>query len=230
LGENKRGPPTHAYFILHDRIYQAPNLYDVMQTRLRNATWSLQKTFAMLERARPAANPRATGNWVAVARDGKEKKKDDKDDGKDETKEEGKEEDKDAAGLGDDAPAQAGPAGTNWHLLHALASTQAALTDIDKLAAAPAPAFDEVAEARALEAMATAAIRGPAAAAAAAAAAVAATGAPAPSVAPPVPTRAPSLVPTLATPGAFPGTPAAFAPSPLRRAGLPFGGDSPAPL
>lgn len=183
----------------------SPNLYDVASTRIRNATYLLSKTFGDMERARPAANPRATGQWRAVVRD--KKKEDDED----------VEKEKDvvdpAVAAAEKEKEKAGP---DWNLFHALASTRAALPELDKLAASPEPVFDDAAELRTMEAMAQAALgrqpppqvfTGP------------------PSAPPSI--RATSLVPNLPSPAV--GTPG-YAPSPLRKAGVLFPLDSPAPL
>lgn len=208
---------THAYFVLQDKIYMAPNLYDIAQTRLRNATHMLEKTFATLEKSRPAANPRATAHWLAVAR---EEKKDPED-------KEGKagstgtpateEKEKDLKDTASASSHTGGPtaAGPDWHLFHALTSTRAALADMDKLAAGPAPEFDEAAEARAMEQLAAAAVGRPVPSSAAVAAL-------------PNRSRAGSVLPT-SFPTPTVGTPL-YAPSPLRRAGMPFPTDSPAPM
>lgn len=175
LRDSSRGPVTHAYFILQDKVYMAPNLFDVAVTRLRNATHLVERTFDALEAARPSANPRAGSQWRAIPKTEKEKEKE----GKDANEGGKKEEDADGdaamedagakeamAAEGDDTEADSSgggkkdktTSGPDWHLMHALASTRAALGDLDKLAAAPPPTVDAVAETKALEAAALAAL------------------------------------------------------------------------
>jgi len=237
LSDGGRGPLTHAYFILQDKIYMAPNLYDIAQTRLRNATYLLERSFADLEKNRPAANPRATGQWLAVARDEKDKKKDEEKNAEGNGNGSGKagstgtpanEEKEGSVSSQVSGPTASGP---DWHLFHALTATRAALGDIDKLAGAPPPAFDEAAEARAMEAMAAAAVGRPVSGGAGAQGGGGAPGGSAPSVAPLPGTRAQSLAPTTPAPLQMqPATPSVYAPSPLRRAGMPFPTESPAPV
>ncbi|CAK9782590.1 hypothetical protein CC85DRAFT_326899 [Cutaneotrichosporon oleaginosum] len=164
-GVGRRGPPTHAYFILQERIYMAPNLHTVVRTRVGNANALLERTLGMLEAARPPANPRAARMWVA----GESKKEDGDEEMKDKEKEEGedkdKDKDKDKEGKGEgkdkeksrkEEKEQATP---DWHLFNALAATRAALSSVNTLAASSRPAHDAAAEAKTLEALAAATVR-----------------------------------------------------------------------
>lgn len=183
--DGSRGPVSHAYFIIQDKIYMAPNLHDVAAMRLRNALHLVERTFDALERARPSANPRAGAAWRAIPKTEKEKNKDKKDGegdegaggkdgdgdatmdeatgtpaakGKDVSSNDKEADDIASVGSGSGSASASKQAGPDWHLFHALASTRAALGDLDALAAAPAPLYDTFAEARALEAAALASL------------------------------------------------------------------------
>lgn len=136
LPDGGRGKATHAYFILHDKIYMSPSLYDVMSTRLRNAAWLVESTFDSLEKAHPPANPRASSVWMAAAPKESEKEDDDKD----------KEKEKENVQ-------------PNNFLLNALKATEVAMPSLEELAGSQRPQFDAAREQKALEAMAQAAVR-----------------------------------------------------------------------
>lgn len=110
----------------------APSLFDVMSTRLKNTAWLLERTFDDLEKAHPAANPRASSTWMAAA----EKQ--------DIEKEKEKKEDKDVP---------------NAFLINALRATEVAVPKLEELATSSRPARDVLREQRELEAMAQAAVR-----------------------------------------------------------------------
>ncbi|KAL7421621.1 Mediator of RNA polymerase II transcription subunit 6 [Cryptotrichosporon argae] len=152
--DGSRARPSAAYFVLHDRIYKAPSLYDAVSTRLQNATALIGKTFAALSVAHPPSNPRAQSAWRAVPK-AKAAAADSRDTAD--------------APAAPDAPDTSGPAGDlpapapapqaaaktaqpSLHLAHALQATRAALPQLDALQRAPARAYDPATELRALEA------------------------------------------------------------------------------
>lgn len=176
LPDGGRGAVTHAYFILQDRVYMSPNLHHIVNTRLRNATSLLTRTFDALERSHPPANPRAASVWRAGAP--KEKKKEQKDEEKD-AEAAGGEVEAGAGGQGqgqggqtqvagqasrEPAAASADAPAPDWHLFNALAATRAALPGLNALAASARPAHDDAAEAKTLEALAASTVRPQAAA------------------------------------------------------------------
>ncbi|BEI86779.1 hypothetical protein CcaverHIS002_0701250 [Cutaneotrichosporon cavernicola] len=150
-GKGTRGAPTHAYFILQDRVYMAPNLHHIVRTRVGNATSLLERTLGLLEAARPPANPRAARVWIAG--ESKKKDKEEGEEGEEGTKEGKKEEKKD--NKKDDL------ATPDWHLFNAMAATRAALPGLKTLAASARPEHDTAAEAKALEALAASSVRRP---------------------------------------------------------------------
>lgn len=165
LPDGGRGPVTHAYFILQDKVYMSPNLHDIAATRLRNATYLLSTTFSALSAAKPAANPRATTQWRALP-PGKEKEKEKAKEGADkERRDSVTTERRDSVVAGTpaaEAPAPAAAeekdAAPDWHLFHALSATRASLAELDRLAASPEAKADAEAESRAFDALAAAAI------------------------------------------------------------------------
>ncbi|WOO80125.1 Mediator of RNA polymerase II transcription subunit 6 [Vanrija pseudolonga] len=165
LPDGGRGPVTHAYFILQDKVYMSPNLHDIAATRLRNATYLLSTTFSALSAAKPAANPRATTQWRALPPGGKDKEKDK---GKEADKErrDSVAERRDSVATGTPSAEATAPApaveekeaAPDWHLFHALSATRASLAELDRLAASPEAKADAEAESRAFDALAQAAI------------------------------------------------------------------------
>lgn len=158
LPDGGRGPATAAYFILHDKIYQSPNLFDVVSTRLRNATHLLETTFDSLEKNRPSNNPRAAGVWISKPLEIKETDNRDTRAGSTGSGTPGgdKEKEKEAT---DPSSKKAERKGPDWHLFHALNMTTAAMEDLDRMAASDPPQFDSAAEAKALDASAAALVR-----------------------------------------------------------------------
>lgn len=164
LPDGGRGPATAAYFILHDKVYQSPSLYDTVSTRLRNATHLLESTFDSLEKNRPSSNPRAAGVWISKPLEVKET--DSRDTRSASATGSGtpgaaageKDKDKETAdpSLNGQKKEQKGP---DWHLWHALNMTTAAMEDLDRMAASDPPQFDSAAEAKALDASAAALVR-----------------------------------------------------------------------
>lgn len=164
LPDGGRGPATAAYFILHDKVYQSPSLYDTVSTRLRNATHLLETTFDNLEKNRPSSNPRAARVWISKPLEVKET--DSRDTRSASATGSGtpgagageKEKDKETSdpSLNGQKKEQKGP---DWHLWHALNMTTAAMEDLDRMAASDPPEFDSAAEAKALDASAAALVR-----------------------------------------------------------------------
>lgn len=171
LPDGGRGPATAAYFILHDKVYQSPNIYDVVSTRLRNTTHLLETTFDSLEQNRPSSNPRAAGVWISKPLEIKETDSRDARAGStgtgaggstpapgDKDKDKGKEPEKEKE-TADPSIKEKEQKGPDWHLFHALNMTTAAMDDLDRMAGSAAPEFDSAAEARALDASAAALVR-----------------------------------------------------------------------
>ncbi|KAL1411546.1 Mediator of RNA polymerase II transcription subunit 6 [Vanrija albida] len=191
LPDGARGPVTHAYFIIQDKVYMSPNLHDIASTRLRNATFLLSSTFSSLSANKPAANPRATAQWRALPSSGKEKEKEKE---RDAERRDSVTERRDSVASGT-TPAEASAsapeekekekdAAPDWHLFHALSATRASLAELDRLAASPEARADAEAEGRAFDALAQAAIgRAPAPTGPGAAAAAGAAGTPRPGLA-----------------------------------------------
>ncbi|ORX36567.1 MED6 mediator sub complex component-domain-containing protein [Kockovaella imperatae] len=54
------------FFILDGKVYLAPSLFDVINTRLKNANHLLVEAFASLSASRPPANPRIPSSWRSL--------------------------------------------------------------------------------------------------------------------------------------------------------------------
>ncbi|KAK4687354.1 mediator of RNA polymerase II transcription subunit 6, partial [Tremellales sp. Uapishka_1] len=108
------------YFILMDKIYPTPSIYDVMSSRLKNAAYLISNTFTKLSALHPPANPRMTSQWRSLPpttdSSGQPKEVDTVDMEKKERK----------------VAAQ-----PDWHLYHALESTKASLSQLDEMAQTP---------------------------------------------------------------------------------------------
>ncbi|CBQ67922.1 conserved hypothetical protein [Sporisorium reilianum SRZ2] len=50
--------PLAAYYIINDSIYQAPDLYSVLATRLQSTVYGLKSSLSTQRRARPSFDPR----------------------------------------------------------------------------------------------------------------------------------------------------------------------------
>ncbi|GAK62149.1 MED6-domain-containing protein [Moesziomyces antarcticus] len=50
--------PLAAYYIVNDSIYQAPDMYSVLATRLQSTVYGLQSSLSAQRRARPSFDPR----------------------------------------------------------------------------------------------------------------------------------------------------------------------------
>ncbi|WVQ88991.1 hypothetical protein IAS59_002737 [Cryptococcus gattii] len=132
----KRDRITGAWFILHEKIYQCPTLFDVMSTRLKNATSLISKTLGTLSENRPPANPRTTTLWRSIPSSVSSQP----DDGS----------------LSDSSPldgsdGKASPAGPDWHLFHALQATRASLASLETLAKTPAQTTNPREELKSIE-------------------------------------------------------------------------------
>ncbi|KAI0050666.1 MED6-domain-containing protein [Auriscalpium vulgare] len=55
--------PLAAYFIMRDRIYQAPDMYTVLSNRLLTSLYSLQSSLDILRSYRPDYTPRTGFTW-----------------------------------------------------------------------------------------------------------------------------------------------------------------------
>ncbi|KAK1924296.1 MED6 mediator sub complex component-domain-containing protein [Papiliotrema laurentii] len=129
--DGTRTTVTGAWFILEGKIYPSPNVYDVMATRLRNASFLVSSTFATLSAAHPPSNPRTHSAWRSLPPSAQE--------------------DKPQSQSTTDAGEVAQPTAPdstlpNFALLHALQSTRAAIPDLDELAQSPAPTIDPAEE------------------------------------------------------------------------------------
>ncbi|WVQ72631.1 hypothetical protein IAR50_002190 [Cryptococcus sp. DSM 104548] len=151
----KRDRVTGAWFILHDKIYQCPTLYEVMSARLKNATSLISKTMRTLSDNRPPANPRTTTLWRSLPPS---------------TSQPGPSSTQSPAAQNDDAetPAETSqnPASGekptskdkeeaqefDWHLFHALQSTRASLPSLRSMSQAPERRADTKEELRSIEA------------------------------------------------------------------------------
>ncbi|GFZ43859.1 Mediator complex subunit 6, partial [Saitozyma sp. JCM 24511] len=64
--DGSRDNVSAAYFILHDKVYPTPTVYDVIATRLKNASHLISSTFSTLSAAHPPSNPRAPSTWRSL--------------------------------------------------------------------------------------------------------------------------------------------------------------------
>lgn len=155
MGEDgKRDNVTGVWFILDEKIYPSPNLYDVMANRLvrrsvpakvnvqltqqKNASFLIGSTFSNLSAAHPPSNPRIHPSWRSLPPTGPEKER------------------SQAQSRETDTPSDPSskpdePVLPNFALLNALQSTRQALAGIDQLARAPAPVVDPHDELKRLE-------------------------------------------------------------------------------
>ncbi|WWC89224.1 uncharacterized protein L201_004142 [Kwoniella dendrophila CBS 6074] len=130
----KRDRVTGSWFILQERIYQSPTVYDVVSARLRNASHLISKTLNSLSENHPSSNPRTTTIWGSLPPEAEVEPKP-KDDDKineginEDELEEGPNKDKKE----DQKPAQS----FDWHLYHSLQSTRSALSSINELSKTP---------------------------------------------------------------------------------------------
>ncbi|KAF8624863.1 hypothetical protein AX15_005741 [Amanita polypyramis BW_CC] len=67
--------PLASYFIMNNRIYQAPDLYTVLSNRLLTSLYSLQASLDTLRKYRPEYTPRTGFTWPIVDPSVSEKKK-----------------------------------------------------------------------------------------------------------------------------------------------------------
>jgi len=155
VGEDgRRDNVTGVWFILDEKIYPSPNLYDVMANRLvrrstlisrdpqltpqKNASFLIGSTFSTLSEAHPPSNPRIHPSWRSLPPVDPEKEK-------------SQNQAKDAETPSDPSSKPDEPALPNFALLNALHSTRQSLAGIDELSRAPAPAVDPHDELKRLE-------------------------------------------------------------------------------
>ncbi|WVR06987.1 hypothetical protein IAU60_004024 [Kwoniella sp. DSM 27419] len=147
----KRDQVTGSWFILHDKIYQSPTMYDVVSNRLRNAAYLISKTLGSLSENRPPANPRSTTVWRSIPPSSSETQAQSGVASPHAVPEEaGEVPVAKAAGKKDEA--NKSRAEFDWNLFHALQSTRSALPTLDKSARSPGPRSDPLTELRAVEA------------------------------------------------------------------------------
>ncbi|KAK6909987.1 hypothetical protein I203_104013 [Kwoniella mangroviensis CBS 8507] len=152
----KRDRVSGMWFILQERIYQSPTVYDVVSARLRNASQLITKTLTSLSESHPSSNPRSTTQWRSlppeVASNMKAKSalttaadritEDQADqNGQTESKEEEKEEEE-----------QQQQNTFDWHLFHSLQTTRLALSKLDELSTKPTKNADPMDELKSIEA------------------------------------------------------------------------------
>ncbi|OXG89222.1 hypothetical protein C349_00356 [Cryptococcus neoformans var. grubii Br795] len=141
----KRDRVTGAWFILHEKIYQCPTLFDVMSTRLKNATSLISKTLGILSENRPPANPRTTTLWRSIpsaASSQPDGIQPSSLDGAKEPDEEKRDDGLSGSSPLDGSDGKASPTGPDWHLFHALQVTRASLVSLETLAKTPAQTSD----------------------------------------------------------------------------------------
>lgn len=160
-----RANVSAAYFVLDGKVYPIPTLYDVMATRLKNATHLVSSTFSTLSSAHPPANPRAPSQWRSLPPTARAPTRpppeaaltpappDDADD--DVTM------DPVVASIA--SVKRDAPAPPDWHLFHALQTTRSSLAELDRLAKSPPPIRDPTAELKAIEAQVIGSVRSPSA-------------------------------------------------------------------
>lgn len=155
----KRDRITGAWFILHEKIYQCPTLFDVMSTRLvrpmciihfiashltklhkKNATSLISKTLGTLSENRPPANPRTTTLWRSIPSPVSSQPDGAQSPSSNQAKPDGEKQDGSLSGSSplDGSDGKASPAGPDWHLFHALQATRASLASLETLAKTPA--------------------------------------------------------------------------------------------
>lgn len=154
----KRDRITGAWFILHEKIYQCPTLFDVMSTRLvrpmciirfiashltkfkKNATSLISKTLGTLSENRPPANPRTTTLWRSIPSPVSNQPDGAQSPTSNQAKPDGEKQDGSLRGSSplDGSDGKASPGGPDWHLFHALQATRASLASLEALAKTPA--------------------------------------------------------------------------------------------
>ncbi|WRT66448.1 uncharacterized protein IL334_003406 [Kwoniella shivajii] len=140
----KRDRVTGSWFILNEKIYQSPTVYDVVSARLRNASHLISKTLTSLSGSHPSSNPRTTTLWrslppeavtqaepkptVVTAPDSIEESI-------------------------EDEPEKA-KKGTqfDWHLFHSLQTTRSSLSSLDESSKRPIDKPDPMTELKSVEA------------------------------------------------------------------------------
>ncbi|KAK8864472.1 hypothetical protein IAR55_001722 [Kwoniella newhampshirensis] len=166
----KRDRVTGAWFILNEKIYQCPTLYDVVSTRLKNAASLISKTLATLSENRPPANPRSTTIWRSIPPSTSSSSSSqpdpanpitpvDVDPNPDpnldpttattNTDTHNLEESGRVKGTATTQKENA--SGPDWHLFHALQSTRQSLSELDTLAQSPRRSVDPIQELRDIE-------------------------------------------------------------------------------
>nr|XP_019046423.1 hypothetical protein I302_05171 [Kwoniella bestiolae CBS 10118]OCF25353.1 hypothetical protein I302_05171 [Kwoniella bestiolae CBS 10118] len=150
----KRDRVTGSWFILQERIYQSPTVYDVVSARLRNASHLIFKTLTSLSESHPSSNPRSTTLWRSLPPQAVSKPtsyepliEDQPNPNSDETLEADpqKKEDKEKE-----------EASFDWHLYHSLQSTRQALPGLDEMSRNPVSRINPMEELRSIEAQLTA--------------------------------------------------------------------------
>ncbi|KIR55622.1 hypothetical protein I315_01495 [Cryptococcus gattii Ru294] len=149
----KRDRITGAWFILHEKIYQCPTLFDVMSTRLKNATSLISKTLGTLSENRPPANPRTTTLWRSIPSSVSSQPDGTQSPSSNQAK---PDDEKQNGSLSDSSPldgsdGKASPAGPDWHLFHALQATRASLASLETLAKTPAQTTNPREELKSIE-------------------------------------------------------------------------------
>ncbi|WWD17224.1 hypothetical protein CI109_101662 [Kwoniella shandongensis] len=143
----RRDRVTGAWFVLHDKVYQCPTLFDVVSTRLKNAASLVSKTLNTLSENKPPANPRSTTIWRAVQPSASTSSSsqpasttnpvspDASAQQRAQPERESVEDTPDLAKGKDSTQATTATAsGPDWHLFHALQSTRTSLSSLDTLA------------------------------------------------------------------------------------------------
>ncbi|WVQ67565.1 uncharacterized protein L199_005766 [Kwoniella botswanensis] len=153
----KRDRVSGMWFILQERIYQSPTVYDVVSARLRNASQLITSTLTSLSESHPSSNPRSTTQWRSlppeVASNMKAKStlttaadpimEDQADqNGQIGSKEEEEEEEEQ----------QQQQNTFDWHLFHSLQTTRLALSKLDELSTKPIKEADPMDELKSIEA------------------------------------------------------------------------------
>ncbi|WWC94287.1 hypothetical protein V866_001129 [Kwoniella sp. B9012] len=154
----KRDRVSGMWFILQERIYQSPTVYDVVSARLRNASQLITKTLTSLSESHPSSNPRSTTLWRSlppeVASNMKPKStlttaadsimEDQADQhGPTEFQEEEEEQQQQQ---------QQQQNTFDWHLFHSLQTTRLALPKLDELSTKPLKEADPMDELKSIEA------------------------------------------------------------------------------
>ncbi|WVQ80828.1 hypothetical protein IAT38_002935 [Cryptococcus sp. DSM 104549] len=150
----RRDRVTGAWFILHEKIYQCPTMFDVVATRLRNASSLISRTLGTLSENRPPANPRTTTIWRSLPPS--QPTATQPTPSPSAQRQDGEEDSSPRPESGEPSePAESGAGTTStpdWRLFNALASTRSAMASLDTLARTPVKPAHPREELRNLEA------------------------------------------------------------------------------